>query len=140
MSWQGRKTAEKPDAGSGSSLDMGEMYYFGQGREQNLTEAAKWFRRAAEEDDAEAEDYLGEMYYYGRGVRKDFRESAKWYRKAAEQGNADAAATLGLMLHNGRGVERDCAEAAVMVPSRRGAGQRPRAEQPRVPLLQRRRR
>lgn len=77
VSWQGRKTAEKPDAGSGSSLDMGEMYYFGQGREQNLTEAAKWFRRAAEEDDAEAEDYLGEMYYYGRGVRKDFRESAK---------------------------------------------------------------
>ena len=111
VSWKGGSKPEGAAAGPGSSLEMGEMYYFGEGREQNLTEAAKWFRKAAAEGDADAENYLGDLYYYGRGVRQDYREAAGWYRKAAEQGNADAASSLGLMCHRGRGVECDAAEA-----------------------------
>ena len=112
VSWKGGRKPEGAGAGSVSSLEMGEMYYFGEGREQSLTEAAKWFKKAAEEGDAEAENCLGDMYYYGRGVRQDYMEAAGLYRKAAVQGNAEAQASLGLMLHKGRGVERDIGAAA----------------------------
>ena len=78
VSWRGSRRPERRGADPAHALDMGEMYYFGQGAEQNLAEAAKWFRKAAEEGDPEAAGYLGEMYYLGRGVRQDFKEALKW--------------------------------------------------------------
>ena len=54
------------------------------------TEAAKWFRKAAEQGDAEAQSKLGECYYFGIGVEKDETEALKWFRKAAEQGDDGA--------------------------------------------------
>jgi TPR repeat protein len=54
----------------------------------------KWYRKAAEQGDAFAQNNLGYMYQYGYGVTKDYAEAVKWYRKAAEQGDADAKANL----------------------------------------------
>ena len=53
-------------------------------------EAVKWCRKAAEQNDAEAQYNLGVCYANGRGVAKDEAEAVKWYRKAAEQNNARA--------------------------------------------------
>ena len=74
---------------------LGEAYYDGKGVTENLTEAVKWFTKAAEQENAKAEYNLGDCYYYGYGVYKDYGEAVKWYTKAAEQGNAEAQNSLG---------------------------------------------
>ena len=60
VSWRGSRRPERREADQAHALEMGEMYYFGQGAEQNLTKAAKWFRKAAAEGDAEAQRFMGE--------------------------------------------------------------------------------
>jgi TPR repeat protein len=64
------------------------MYYYGEGVSQDINEAAKWFRLAAEQGYAKAEYNLGLMYDKGEGVRQDTNEAFKWYRLAAEQVSA----------------------------------------------------
>ena len=63
------------------------MYEQGKGVPQDYKEAAKWYRKSAEQGDADAQDKLGLMYYNGQGVPKDYKEAVKWYTKAAEQGD-----------------------------------------------------
>ena len=83
----------------------------GQDVPQDIAEAVKWYRRAAEEGDANAQTKLGLMYDKGDGVPQDFAEAVKWYRRAAEQGNAEAQYNLARMYRNGQGVPQDIAEA-----------------------------
>jgi TPR repeat protein len=71
-----------------------------------------WYRSAADQDDALAQDNLGIMYRDGRGVQQDFAEAVKWWRKAADQGNASAQYSLGARFYEGHGVRQDFAEAA----------------------------
>ncbi|MCP4373540.1 MAG: sel1 repeat family protein, partial [Deltaproteobacteria bacterium] len=54
--------------------------------EQDYSEAAKWYHRAAEEEHAQAQAMLGSMYSKGQGVEQDYKEAVKWYRKAADGG------------------------------------------------------
>jgi serine/threonine protein kinase len=56
--------------------------------------AIKWYRKAAEQGNASAQNNLGFCYEYGEGVEQDYEEAIKWYRKAAEQGNASAQYSL----------------------------------------------
>jgi len=53
-------------------------------------EAARWYRKAAEQGDAGAQYNLGVMYKNGQGVKQDHAEAVRWLRKAAEQGHANA--------------------------------------------------
>jgi TPR repeat protein len=61
---------------------------------EDKVEAVKWFRKAAEQGDSEAQFKLGIAYYYGKGITEDKVETIKWYRKAADQGNKDALILL----------------------------------------------
>ena len=79
---------------------------------QNYEEAAKWYRKAAEQGNHLAQYNLGSCYYYGKGVSQNYEEAAKWYRKAAEQGNADAQCCLGNCYFYGEGVSQNYEEAA----------------------------
>ena len=74
---------------------LGEAYYDGKGVTENLTEAVKWFTKAAEQENAKAQYNLGDCYYYGYGVEKYNTEAEKWLTKAAEQGYAEAQDFLG---------------------------------------------
>jgi TPR repeat protein len=78
---------------------------------QDYAQAALWYRKAAEQGDADAQFDLGDLYDTGRGVLRDYTQAALWYRKAAEQGDADAQDALGDLYNTGRGVPRDYAEA-----------------------------
>lgn len=62
---------------------------------KNYTEAVKWYRMAAEQNHANAQNNLACCYYNGDGVEKDYVEAVKWFCKAAEQGHADAQCDLG---------------------------------------------
>jgi uncharacterized protein len=59
-------------------------------RQGKSSEAAKWFRKAADQGNAKAQHVMGMAYFEGQGVIKDAAEAVKWYRKAADQGYANA--------------------------------------------------
>jgi TPR repeat protein len=61
---------------------------------QNYPEAAKWFRKAAEQGYANAQYALGVCYYIGYGVTPNKAVAIKWFKKAAQQGLADAQKAL----------------------------------------------
>jgi len=46
-------------------------------------EAVKWYRKAAEQNDAEAQFNLGNCYANGDGVAKDEVEAVNWFHSAA---------------------------------------------------------
>ena len=90
---------------------MGAKYAIGEGVPEDKVEAAKWFRKAAEQGHADAQHILAVMYGTGEGVPIDNAEAVKWYRMAAEQGDAAAQNNLRLMYRDGRGVPKDDTEA-----------------------------
>jgi TPR repeat protein len=73
----------------------------GQGAPQDYAEAAKWFRRAADQGRADAKSLLGTAYINGEGVPQDYATTMHWYRKAADQGQADAQYNLGIIYFKG---------------------------------------
>ena len=78
---------------------------------QNYYEAVKWFRKAAEQGHADAQNNLGECYFYGHGVNENYNEAVKWFRKAAEQDNGKAQRYLGNCYVLGAGVQQDYEKA-----------------------------
>jgi len=83
------------------------MYQFGRGLPSDHALAVQWYRRAAEQSNAEGQHALGMMYANGRGVPRDDVEAARWFRRSADQGSPLAQHILGLMYLSGRGVTRD---------------------------------
>ena len=63
----------------GAQYNLSLMYYRGHGLLQDYVEAAKWFRKAAEQGRAQAQWYLGEMYAKGEGVTQDEVEGYAWF-------------------------------------------------------------
>ena len=113
-----RRRAEQGDVDA--QFTLGTLYFFSQilfanggrvGPESDPAEAAKWYRLAAEQGHAIAQNNLGSMYAYGRGVPQDDAKAVRWYRQAAAQGEAEAQYNLGLMYATGRGVPENDAEA-----------------------------
>ncbi len=100
-----RLKAEQGDADAQYAL--GDMYYRGEGIEQNPAEAAHWYRMAAEQGLAGAQFDLGDMYYHGDGIDQNRAEAAHWYRMAAEQGQLAAQFQLGRIYSVGSGVPQD---------------------------------
>ena len=68
---------------------LGYIYSKRYGVTQDLTEAVKWYRKSAEQGNAQGQSNLGYMYQYGYGVTKDNIEAVKWYQKARDNGDSD---------------------------------------------------
>jgi len=101
-----------------AQLVLGEMYVNGSAQgivPKDYAQAAVWFRKAAEQGDADAQDELASLYYNGQGVPQDYSQAAIWWRKAAEQGEANSQYNLGLAYFNGQGVPQDYAQAVVWI-------------------------
>jgi hypothetical protein len=92
---------------------LGVMYANGEGVEQDYGKAEFWYRKAAEQGFAPAQNNLGLMYDEGSPpqVRPDSSEAEFWYRKAAEQGFAEAQFHLGALYYEGKGVPKDYSQA-----------------------------
>ncbi len=103
----------KAEAGEAESeLLLGVRYdQGGEGVAKDQVEAVKWYRKAAEQNLARAQEQLGICYGKGEGVAKDKVEAVKWYRKAAEQNFAEAQYNLGNQYRTGEGVAKDQVEA-----------------------------
>lgn len=73
---------------------LGNMYVSGEGVPEDLTEAAKWYRKAAEQSDNSGQLSLGLCHDNGIGVEKSFVEVMNWYQKAASNGDSEAKARI----------------------------------------------
>ena len=81
-----KRAAEQEVENAEAQCRLGRMYEDGRGVSKNYVEAAKWYRRAAEQGNAAAQFNLGLMYSLGQGVEKDEVEAGKWCQLAAAQG------------------------------------------------------
>ena len=101
-----RGTALNPNH-VGLQYYVGWAYLSGFGVAQDFSQAVTWFRRAADQGDADAQYGLGCTY-----LRHDYSKAAAWYFLAVEQGHAAAAFELGKLFEVGQGVRQDRAHAA----------------------------
>lgn len=76
-------------------------YYGGKGIAINLRESFKWYARAANQNDAEAQHQLGMMYLNAKGTRQDFNLAYVWLRKSAKKGHAKAQNALAYIYETG---------------------------------------
>ena len=67
-----------------AQYNLGFLYDYGEGVQQDHGEAVKWYRMAAEQGLARAQFSLGIMFESGTGVPRDLARSYKWYSVAAE--------------------------------------------------------
>ena len=66
------------------------MYDNGRGVLKDAAEAVRWYRMAAEQGDASAQNNLGVMYDTGEGVLKDSVLAHMWLNIAGANGNEGA--------------------------------------------------
>src|SRR5882724_9959937 len=95
-----------------AQYELASLYRQGLGVEKDVSKAAQWYQKAANQGLAAAQNNLGVLYQNGNGVEKDLTKAAELYRKAADQGFAGAQNNLGISYQNGNGVEKDLTKAA----------------------------
>lgn len=77
----------------------------------NDSEAVTWYRKAAKQGEATAQNNLGVMYECGEGVVQDNQQAVTWYRKTAKQNYPKAQYNLGRIYAKGIGVISNDEEA-----------------------------
>lgn len=100
-----QKRAHEGDAVAQNALGM--FYYRGEMVPQDVAEAARRFRAAAEQNHTEAQANLGFLYATGVGVQQDWTEAAKWFMRAAEQDDCVAMASIAYCKLHGHGTAKD---------------------------------
>ena len=73
-------TTSRDNSEAESWFEKGNVFYF---ELENYTEAVRWYRKAAEQNHAEAQFALGYCCENGEGVDQNHSEAVTWYRKAA---------------------------------------------------------
>jgi len=98
---------------SQAQVELGGFYLRGShGVKKDMAEAVKWFRKSAEQGNAQGQAYFGYAYLQGWTVQKDGVEAAKWFKKSAEQGFPMGQLCLAGLYEAGIGVEKNLVEAA----------------------------
>ena len=126
-----RRAAHQGDVSA--QFTLGWMYEHGDDVPQDHREAATWYKRAADQDNAAALNVVGVLYapaqynlgratYNGDGTPLDRELAATWCRRAADQGYANAQFTLGWMYDDGAGVPPDYREAVMWYTRAAGQG------------------
>ena len=104
-----RRRAESGDADA--CYRLGNMYYAGDGVEENGPEAFRWHMKGAELGNAGSACSVASCYMGGDcGVEQDQAEGIRWYKKAAEMGDGEAHYLLGMCYLAGYGVKKNEAE------------------------------
>jgi uncharacterized protein len=84
-----RRKAMAGDAGAENAL--ADWYQSGRhGFPKDLTVAAEWYLKAAEQGVNQAQGQIGEMYEFGEGVQKDHEKAVAWIRKATIEYSASS--------------------------------------------------
>jgi len=112
-----KKTLSKiiPKAKAGdpvSQYKLGQHYDYGWGVKKDLMEAARWYEKAATQNNLEAQHSLGLLYSGAGGyVFANPKKAVKWFRAAALKGHSSSQYFIGNAYKEGRGVLRNYSEA-----------------------------
>jgi TPR repeat protein len=77
----------------------------------DLISALKYFTRAAEQGNTDAQFEVGQMYAQGLGTAQLFEEAMHWYELSARQGHAKAQFNIAFLYAYGQGVDQDILKA-----------------------------
>lgn len=86
---------------------LGEMYSIGKGVPKDAVQALAWYRKAADQDNANAQFNLGNRYNKGEVVPKNDVQAVAWYLKATDQQHVDAQLKLAQKYKNGEGMPKN---------------------------------
>jgi len=78
---------------------------------KDVSQAFRWYQKAAQQGDSRAQNNLAGLYEEGAAVPKDFEEAMKWYKLAAEQGNGNSYVNLAQLYAGARGFKPDYGQA-----------------------------
>ena len=92
------------------NIGLAGCYLKGKGVEQNEGLALEYYKKAAEQGSAEAQNYLAHCYLEGKGVKRNEGLALEYFKKAAEQGFAGA--NLAHCYLEGKGVDQNTELAA----------------------------
>jgi Sel1 repeat-containing protein len=119
------KLLSKAEAGdSDAQFQVGLAYASGIGTIQDVAEAVRWYRKAADHGNPAAQNNLGSMYLRGLGVEQSDHDAIRWFTRAAVEGFPAAQNNLGLMYARGRGVPQNDTTGSCMVPKGNGSALR----------------
>ena len=93
-------------------MDLGDMYRRGEGVPKDESKAGEWYRKAAEQGSALAQESLRNLSADASGVARDKAKDHQRYQEAAERGDANAQYVVGARYAAGEGVPKDYAKAA----------------------------
>ncbi|MCD4651283.1 MAG: sel1 repeat family protein [Candidatus Cloacimonetes bacterium] len=105
--------ALKEQAGQGNpdaQVQLGKIYE-SIGVDAKYRTAASWYRKAAEQNHAEAQFRLGMLYEEGKGFPRDYMRSFQYIRDAATNGFSEAQYRLGTKYYLGKGLTRNVDKA-----------------------------
>ena len=105
------KAVKGEDLEGRANCGLGNCYYFGIGTEVDYEVAVKYYQKAVEMENPDAQLNLGHMYEFGDGVDRDYEKAILYYEKSANAGNVIAMYNLGSMYYEGIGVEQDYKKA-----------------------------
>lgn len=112
----------KANAGDAAAqYQLGNAYNYAEKVRRDYAQALFWYRKGAEQDNADSEFQLGGLYHLGRGVPQDNAKAFAWTMKAAKQGHTDAEFFISTCYTEGWGVAKD--EAQGMLWLRKAAEQ-----------------
>lgn len=88
-------------------LEIARDYYTGHGVSRDFTQAAYWYRKAAEQGDPGAQVDIAYLYLKGIGVKADAAQAAKWFERASSSGSPTGKLNLAVLYLRGAGVPQD---------------------------------
>jgi len=83
-----------------AQADLGQLLEKGRGTKPDPTEAAEWYRKAAEQGNQDGQHRLGMLYAQGLGVPRNVIEAYMWLSIAAGQPSAGTEAEQSLYVRN----------------------------------------
>jgi hypothetical protein len=100
-------------AGAHASVerDTGNEYFHGYDVPQDYATAFEWYRKAADDGDAEAMNNLGISFVFGLGVMRDYQAAVGYFKRSVDRGCVRAALNLGLLYESGKAGGPDYAAA-----------------------------
>ena len=100
-------TAKAKTGDANAQYRLGVAYDYGRGVPQDAKAAMKWYRTAADQGHAQAQNSVGSLLQ----ADKKYAQALPWYQKAAAQGNANATNNLAYFYDNGLAVAEDPGKA-----------------------------
>jgi TPR repeat protein len=110
--WLPRAVQGDPQA----QYELGRFFAEGPARREDFAEAARWFRRAAEQNHARAQSELARLYTKGLGVSQDYVRAYIWFDRAADG--------FGYGLRREQAIELRDMTGAFLTPEQRAAAER----------------